>query len=158
MANGGVRMVDALASWSFLAMATLGPESPDIVLETDLRYTVSRHVRERVQLPLWGDQTMKDIGCLLRERREELGLSLADIQKTTKVHSKWLVALEDGDENAFPAEAYLKGFLRSYAEAVGLDGLALVQDWAERRRLEEEESEAQNAVKQPPRWRFWERR
>ncbi len=99
---------------------------------------------------------MRDIGCLLRERREELGLSLADIQKTTKVRSKWLVALEDGDEAAFPAEVYLKGFLRSYAEAVGLDGLALVQDWAERRRLEEE-SEAQNDVKQPPRWRFWER-
>lgn len=70
---------------------------------------------------------MKEIGELLRNTRLEKGLSLKDIQMETKIRQKYLEALEQGDFKVIPGEVYLKGFLRCYASALGLDGLELVE-------------------------------
>ncbi len=61
-------------------------------------------------------------GEVLRARREELGLSLAELSKTTRIGRAYLQALEEDDPEAFPAEAYRLGFLRTYAAALGLRG------------------------------------
>ncbi len=74
---------------------------------------------------------MEDIGRRLRERREELGFSLRDVQKETKIRTKWLQALEEGNQDTFPAVVYMKGFLRSYADALGLDGAGMVRELME---------------------------
>lgn len=72
---------------------------------------------------------LAEIGRLLRETREQKHLTLEDIQANTKIRHKYLAALEAGDESAFPATVYLKGFLRTYANELGLDGWQLVEEY-----------------------------
>lgn len=64
---------------------------------------------------------MKEIGELLQEAREKKGISLEAISKETKISVRQLRALEEGDFSSFAGKVYLKGALRNYAEAVGMD-------------------------------------
>lgn len=59
-------------------------------------------------------------GKALRERREELGLSLAQVHEAIHVPIEHLRALESGDLRAIPAVTYAAGFLKSYCEHLGL--------------------------------------
>ncbi|PLX83986.1 MAG: hypothetical protein C0617_09670 [Desulfuromonas sp.] len=68
----------------------------------------------------------ESIGASLRSRRLKLGLSLAEVAARTRVRQGFLQALEEERFEAFSAEAYLKGFLRSYAEALGMDSAPLL--------------------------------
>lgn len=72
---------------------------------------------------------MKDIGRQLRAKRDELGLTLEQIQAETKIRRRYLEALETGNEDLIPGEVYVKGFLRFYANFLGLDGQALVKEY-----------------------------
>ncbi len=63
----------------------------------------------------------KEIGDELRRAREARGLSLRDIQAETKIRLRYLEALEDGDFSVIPGEVYARGFLRSYAQQLGLN-------------------------------------
>ncbi len=67
------------------------------------------------------EQEKKGIGEFLRERRLALGLEIEELAKRTKISKRFLEALENEDWQAFPAEVYLKGYLRCYAETLGLD-------------------------------------
>ena len=60
-------------------------------------------------------------GESLRKERELRGITLEEISTQTKVHARFLEAIEQGDLSALPAKAFAKGFLRSYARIVGLD-------------------------------------
>jgi len=60
-------------------------------------------------------------GESLRKERELRGLTLEDISQHTKVHPRFLEAIEHDDLSILPAKAFAKGFLRSYARMVGLD-------------------------------------
>lgn len=62
-----------------------------------------------------------EFGESLRKERELRGISLEDISAQTKVNIRFLEAIEHDDLSALPAKAFAKGFLRSYARAVGLD-------------------------------------
>ncbi|MFF2482582.1 helix-turn-helix domain-containing protein [Paenibacillus sp. NPDC058071] len=64
---------------------------------------------------------MSDLGALLRKAREEHGLSLEDIQETTKIRKRYLEAIESGDHSILPGSFYLRAFVKNYCEAVGLD-------------------------------------
>jgi cytoskeleton protein RodZ len=68
------------------------------------------------------------IGSVLREARERAGLDLRDLEETTKIRLRYLAALEDEHWDDLPSFAYAKGFLRTYAQALGLDGEALVDE------------------------------
>lgn len=69
---------------------------------------------------------MRELGEVLRKRREQLGMSLDDVQAATKIRKRYLQALEDGDWSVLPGEVYARGFVRTYAEHLGLDGHALL--------------------------------
>lgn len=75
----------------------------------------------------------KDIGTLLRETREARGISLEKAQADTKIRRLYLKALEEGEYQVIPGEAYARGFLRSYAGYLGLEGLELVRRYREER-------------------------
>ena len=60
-------------------------------------------------------------GESLRKERELRGVTLEDISAQTKVNIRFLEAIEHDDLSVLPAKAFAKGFLRSYARAVGLD-------------------------------------
>jgi len=67
------------------------------------------------------------IGTTLSEARKQRKVSLKKIAQETKISSRYLQALEAETYDLFPAEVYLKGFLRSYAQYLGLDGDEMVR-------------------------------
>ena len=75
---------------------------------------------------------MFEIGNSLREARERQGLGYPEIELATKIRSKYIRALEEEDFTAIPGDAYIRGFLRSYADYLGLDGDVYVDEYASR--------------------------
>ncbi len=64
---------------------------------------------------------MKEIGQLLREAREQKGISLEEVSETTKIQPRYLKSLEEGDFTPFAGKVYARGALKNYAEAIGMD-------------------------------------
>lgn len=73
---------------------------------------------------------MQTLGALLRERREAMGVSLAEVEVATRIRQKYLSALESEEWHMLPGEVVGRGFLRNYADYLGLDP----QEIMERRR------------------------
>jgi cytoskeleton protein RodZ len=69
------------------------------------------------------------IGDSLREARTRRGLSAADVQKGIRIRERYLTALEEEQWDLLPGEAYTKGFLRTYAEFLGLDGNLYIDEY-----------------------------
>jgi cytoskeleton protein RodZ len=66
------------------------------------------------------DMPRRGFGAVLRQRREELGLTLNDMAVRTRVHKTYLQALEEENLRQLPGTAYAIGFLRIYARELGL--------------------------------------
>src|SRR6266702_8058484 len=73
-----------------------------------------------------------EIGNSLREARLRQGLDFPEIEQTTKIRAKYLRALEDEQFEILPSQTYVKGFLRSYADYLGLDGQVYVDEYSSR--------------------------
>jgi cytoskeleton protein RodZ len=73
-----------------------------------------------------------EIGSSLRAAREHQKLGLADVERATRIRTKYLQALEDERWDVLPGTAYVKGFLRSYADFLGLDATRFVEEFNER--------------------------
>lgn len=79
---------------------------------------------------------MSELGEKLRQTREEQGLSLADVEERTRIRRDLLEALENEDYSRLPEPVYVRGFVRGYAAALGLDPaplLALVRTTGDER-------------------------
>lgn len=74
---------------------------------------------------------MEDIGRLLRESREKLGLTLEEVENTTRIRKRHLEALENGDLGDLPSPVQARGFLRNYADFLGLDADDVLLRFAE---------------------------
>jgi cytoskeleton protein RodZ len=72
---------------------------------------------------------MAGIGETLREARERANLDINDFEVRTKIRAKYLRALEDEEWSLLPGYTFTKGFLRTYADMLGLDGRALVDEF-----------------------------
>src|SRR5918994_584612 len=83
---------------------------------------------------------MFEIGNSLREARLRQGLDFPEIEQATKIRPKYLRALEDEQFDILPGQTYVKGFLRSYAEYLGLDGQLYVDEYNSRYILVDEET------------------
>jgi cytoskeleton protein RodZ len=75
---------------------------------------------------------MFDIGSSLREARLRQDLDFPELEERTKIRPKYLRALEDEHFDILPAPTYVRGFLRSYAESLGLDGQPFVDEYNSR--------------------------
>lgn len=64
---------------------------------------------------------MITVSEVLKKTRKKENLSLEELSQRTKIREKYLLALEKGEWQKLPGLAYIKGFLKSYAEAVNLD-------------------------------------
>ncbi len=73
-----------------------------------------------------------EIGNSLREARVRQAIELGDAEQATKIRSKYLRALEEERFEVLPAQTYVKGFLRAYAEFLGLDGQIYVDEYNSR--------------------------
>jgi cytoskeleton protein RodZ len=72
---------------------------------------------------------MPGIGETLRDARVAAGLQLEDAERTIRIRVRYLDALENEEWDVLPADAYVRGFLHTYADFLGLDGLALVDEY-----------------------------
>lgn len=67
------------------------------------------------------------VGSLLRAQREALHMDLDAVCRKTYIRRTYLEAIEAGDYKAVGDPVYARGFIRNFAEAVGLDGLRLTR-------------------------------
>jgi Helix-turn-helix domain len=88
---------------------------------------------------------MGEVGAKLRDERERRGIGIDEIEAETRIRAKFLLALEEERFDALPGPAYVRAFVRDYAEQLGLDPQALVAELNARPDL------AEDVVVMPPR-------
>jgi cytoskeletal protein RodZ len=76
--------------------------------------------------------TKKSVGTLtlgekLKKLRSERRMSLGEVSRSTRIQVKYLEYLEEGAYDRLPVDVYVRGFLRSYAEFLGVDEKILVR-------------------------------
>jgi cytoskeleton protein RodZ len=72
---------------------------------------------------------MPEIGSTLREARMRARIDISEIEAETKIRAKYLRALENEEWGLLPGPAYVRSFLRTYAEALGLDAKLLLEEY-----------------------------
>lgn len=72
---------------------------------------------------------MADIGPTLREARMRARMDIIELETQTKIRAKYLRALENEEWDLLPGPTYVKTFLRTYAEALGVDAKMLVEEY-----------------------------
>ena len=75
---------------------------------------------------------MADIGSLLRETRIRNKIDITTVEDATKIRAKYLRALENEEWDLLPGPTYVKTFLRTYAQFLGLDPRLLVDEYSAR--------------------------
>jgi cytoskeletal protein RodZ len=91
------------------------------------------------------------LGRYLLQERELRGLTRQDVSGLTKLSPSLIESLESGDPDRMPPRAYLIGYLRSYAGAVGLDPDEVVLRWQETAAA----TPSDPRPRRPGRWRRW---
>ncbi len=66
---------------------------------------------------------------MLREARMRAHIDISEIESETKIRAKYLRALENEEWNLLPGPTFVKSFLRTYAEALGLDAKLIVEEF-----------------------------
>jgi hypothetical protein len=92
-----------------------------------------------------------DIGSSLRDARVRQGLDFPELEQLTRIRPKYLRALEDERFDVLPAPTYVRGFLRSYAAALGLDGQPFVDEYNSRFAVGEDDVVVRARRVPPPR-------
>lgn len=72
----------------------------------------------------------------LRRVREEHGMTIEGVVDRIRIQKKYVIALENASYEELPADVYTRGFLRSYAQIVGLDPDALVAQFVKERSVD----------------------
>jgi Helix-turn-helix domain len=75
---------------------------------------------------------MFEIGNSLREARVRQGLDYPQVELATKIRARYIRALEEEQFEVLPSGTYIKGFMRSYADFLGLDGQLYVDEYNSR--------------------------
>lgn len=73
------------------------------------------------------DKHIPNAGELLRRAREHYGLSIPDVEQHLHIRRSYIEAIETGDVDILPGRVYAIGFVRSYAEFLGLDGSDVIK-------------------------------
>jgi hypothetical protein len=89
-----------------------------------------------------------EIGNSLREARLRQALDFPELEQATKIRGKYLRALEDEQFEVLPAQTYVRGFLRTYAEFLGLDGQLYVDEYNSRYVVDDETLRPRRAASQ----------
>ena len=74
---------------------------------------------------------MQTVGEILRVEREKKLLSIKDVEAATSIRALYLTAIEETNYSIVPGEVYLKGFIRNYANHLGLDGQQMIDLYRE---------------------------
>lgn len=69
------------------------------------------------------EEVLRDLGIRIRQKREELELSLREAHEGTKIRIQFLEGIERGDYSEFPGTVYIRGFIRTYLRFLGAEEL-----------------------------------
>ena len=75
---------------------------------------------------------MPEIGATLRETRMRERIDIAEVETATKIRAKYLRALENEEWDLLPGPTFIKTFLRTYGDYLGLDSKMLVEEYKQR--------------------------
>ena len=75
---------------------------------------------------------MADIGTTLRETRIRARIDISEVEARTKIRAKYLRAIENEEWDLLPGPVYVKSFLRTYGEFLGVDTRTLVDEYKRR--------------------------
>jgi cytoskeletal protein RodZ len=75
---------------------------------------------------------MAEIGESLREARMRARIDISEVEARTKIRAKYLRALENEEWNLVPGPVYVKSFLKTYGDYLGLDSRLLVDEFKRR--------------------------
>jgi len=64
---------------------------------------------------------LETIGATLRAAREARGWTIEEVERATRIRARYLIALEKGEYDALPSALQARGFLRNYAQHLGLN-------------------------------------
>lgn len=70
----------------------------------------------------------KHLGAFLKARREEIGADLQDVESTTSIRPSYIKAIEEGKFDEIISPAYARGFIKQYANFLGIDGERIVRE------------------------------
>src|SRR3954463_6639336 len=69
------------------------------------------------------------VGTILREARSRRKVELSEVEAATRIRLRYLKAIEAEEWDVLPGGVYTRGFIRTYANFLGLDGDRLVDDY-----------------------------
>jgi hypothetical protein len=75
---------------------------------------------------------MAEIGSTLREARMRARIDIGEVEARTKIRAKYLRAMENEEWDLLPGPVYVKSFLRTYGDFLGLDSRLLIDDFKRR--------------------------
>ncbi|MFD1456047.1 helix-turn-helix domain-containing protein [Levilactobacillus lanxiensis] len=75
------------------------------------------------------DNSKITLGKTLRDARIAKGYTLDDLQQTTKIQKRYLIAIEDQNFDELPGDFYVRAFIKQYADMVDLDGAELLKQF-----------------------------
>ena len=82
---------------------------------------------EQARTTRGGAHVLQDMGTILRERREAMGISLVEAEAATRIRQKYVSALENNEWALLPGEVVGRGFLRNYSSYLGLDTTEMME-------------------------------
>ncbi len=74
---------------------------------------------------------MAEIGRVLKDTRERLGLTLEEVERATHIRVRYLESIEEDEFEALPSQVQVRGFLRNYADFLGLDSGEILLQYAD---------------------------
>lgn len=75
-------------------------------------------------------EQVKEIGAYLRQRRQDLSMSIEEVSAKTLIRAGVLKALEAGQLDQLPEPIFVQGFIRRYGDVLHLDGIALAKTFS----------------------------
>jgi cytoskeletal protein RodZ len=102
------------------------------------------------------DKATLSFGRYLQAVRLEKGISLEAVSKETRIRKDVLALIEEENHNRLPDEAFVRGFIRTYAKAIGADGEEAVRRYHSRLQVIRKIAQSENDLTQS-RKRFWPR-
>ncbi|MDX6697544.1 MAG: cytoskeleton protein RodZ [Solirubrobacteraceae bacterium] len=87
---------------------------------------------------------MPDIGATLQEARMRARIDISEVESATKIRAKYLRAIENEEWEMLPGPTFVKSFLRTYADYLGIDGKLLVEEYKLRHEPVPSEAELQS--------------
>ncbi len=74
--------------------------------------------------------TLQNIGCSLRQLRQEHSLSIEEVAARTRIQPRLLRALEEGQMDVLPEPVYIQGMIKKYGESLGVNSIELAKSVA----------------------------